>query len=121
MCHIEISISESNLVPHKSLMYHDIQKFIFYHTFHLFFPIRHACGHVDVSTPSFGSHLQPIPTRGAGRLYPPYLQGVSCDRFLRRTLAPSTSRSRFARTRATAHRTCACAHAPSQLIPCKFY
>ena len=26
----------------------------------------------------------------------------------------------FARTRVTAHRTCACAHAPSQLIPCKF-
>ena len=50
MCHIEISISESNLVPHKSLMHHDIQKCIFYHTFHLFFPIRHACGHVDVGT-----------------------------------------------------------------------
>ena len=33
----------------------------------------------------------------------------------------SLSRMDFARTRtrATTHRTCACAHAPSQLIPCK--
>ena len=30
-----------------------------------------ACGRGDVSTPSFGSHLSPISTKG-GRLYPPY-------------------------------------------------
>ena len=30
-----------------------------------------ACGRGDVSTPSFGSHLNPISTRG-GRLCPPY-------------------------------------------------
>ena len=30
-----------------------------------------ACGRGDVSTPSFGSHLNPIPTRG-GRLCSPY-------------------------------------------------
>ena len=32
---------------------------------------RHVCGHVHVSTPSFGSHLNPISTR-EGRLCPPY-------------------------------------------------
>ena len=30
-----------------------------------------ACGRGDVSTPSFGSHPNPISTRG-GRLCPPY-------------------------------------------------
>ena len=34
------------------------------------------CGNVDVardvSTPSFGSHLNPIPTKGGSRLCPPY-------------------------------------------------
>ena len=30
-----------------------------------------ACGRGDASTPSFGSHLNPISTRG-GRLCPPY-------------------------------------------------
>ena len=32
-----------------------------------------ACGHGNVSTPSFGSHLNPILTRGGGRLCPPYM------------------------------------------------
>ena len=31
-----------------------------------------ACGRGDMSTPSFGSHLNTISTRGWGRLYPPY-------------------------------------------------
>jgi hypothetical protein len=34
-----ILIHNINLVPHKSLMHHDSQKFILYHNLHLFIPI----------------------------------------------------------------------------------
>ena len=44
--------------PHKSLMHHDIQKFIFYHNFHLFLPI---CDRKDFEKISLLSKLQISP------------------------------------------------------------